>query len=95
MQYRYYRKYNEDHEKSMKEDFRERWLVYLQLVPAVTLAIDMLFNKLRFKAKNYKATLMLMVFFVYSSTNYSKETGPLYPENLNINLYNISYSKLH
>jgi hypothetical protein len=31
-----------------KEDFREKWLFYLQVVPAVCLFIDMLFNKIKF-----------------------------------------------
>lgn len=79
----------------MKNDFRERWLFYLQLVPAITLAIDFLFNKVKFKRKYIRMTIVFMTLFILFASRHDSEHGPVYPENLNWNRNDINYSKLH
>ena len=79
----------------MKNDFRERWLFYLQVVPAITLGIDFLFNKVKFKKKYIRMTIVFMTLFILFASMHDSEHGPVYPENLNWNKKGVNYSKLH
>lgn len=94
LRFRYYRK-AEDPEVSIKNDFRESYLVYLQLIPAITLAIDMFFNKFKFRFKNIGYTLAYMSLFVIFASRYQISSGPCYLENLNWYNDTINYSKWH
>ena len=89
---KYYRKNDPN---PCENDFRERWMLYLQLVPAVTLAIDMALNKLKFKRKFMRSSFFFMTLFIIHASLYHEGEGPVYPENLSFFNTTINYSKLH